>query len=189
MIVSENAIDNSLFMDEGKPYLLYCRFNDGLNVWIAELENDYMTVKSGTERKCINVSQAWEEVWPRVNEGPFIVRNGGIYYMTYSANSYESRMYGIGCATAADLGGPWIKYEHNPLLQCPRGLVGVGHSSMFVDKEGKLRIVFHAHYNFQTIHPRQMYISDVGFEKADDGERMVISDLYISPKIMVKENQ
>ena len=39
--------------------------------------------------------------------------------MTYSANSYESPFYGIGCATATDLMGTWTKYEENPLLQKP----------------------------------------------------------------------
>ena len=37
----------------------------------------------------------------------------GLYYMTYSANSYESPFYGIGCATASDLMGTWTKYEEN----------------------------------------------------------------------------
>ncbi len=51
--------------------------------------------------------------------------------MTYSANSYESPFYGVGCATATDIMGEWAKYDENPLLQNPGGLVGVGHSAMF----------------------------------------------------------
>ena len=64
--------------------------------------------------------------------------------MSYSANSYESPFYGVGCATATDLMGTWTKYDENPLLQKPGKLVGVGHSAMFTDKAGKLRIVYHA---------------------------------------------
>ncbi len=55
--------------DDGTPYLSFVRFNDGNNVWIAELEKDLITLKKETMRPCIHVSQAWEEVWPRVNEG------------------------------------------------------------------------------------------------------------------------
>src|SRR5690606_29589003 len=106
MIADEKCIDNSLFIDDdGKPYLLFDRFNDGLNIWIAELESDFMTLKMETMKKCINVSQGWEEVWPRVNEGSFILKHNGIYYMTCSAHSYESQFYGIGFATADNVFG------------------------------------------------------------------------------------
>ena len=72
---------------------------------MAELENDLMTIKTETLHPCIRVSQTWEQVWPRVNEGPFVIKHNGLYYMTYSANSYESQFYGIGCATATDIMG------------------------------------------------------------------------------------
>ena len=185
MIADEKCIDNSLFIDDdGTPYLFFDRFNDGLNIWVAELEKDLMTIKKETMHPCIHVSQAWEEVWPRVNEGPFVIKRNGLYYMTYSANSYESPFYGIGCATATDLMGTWTKYEENPLLQKPGELVGVGHSATFTDKAGKLRIVFHAHKDKSSIHPRAMYISDVSFEKVDGVDRMRISKDYMTPKIV-----
>lgn len=106
MVAGEKMIDSSLFIDEdGKPYLFFVRFNDGNNVWVAELEDDYMTIKTETMRPCIHVSQAWEEVWPRVNEGSYVLKHNGLYYMTYSGNSFESPFYGIGCATATDIMG------------------------------------------------------------------------------------
>ena len=66
----------------------------GNNVWVAELEDDYMTIKTETMRPCIHVSQAWEEVWPRVNEGSYVLKHNGLYYMTYSGNSFESHSMG-----------------------------------------------------------------------------------------------
>lgn len=185
MIVGEKCIDNSLFIDDdGKPYLFFDRFNDGLNIWVAELESDLMTIKTETMHPCIHVSQPWEEVWPRVNEGAYVVKHDGLYYMTYSANSYESPFYGIGCATATNLMGPWTKYEDNPLLQKPGELVGVGHSAMFKDKDGKLRIVFHAHKDKNNIHPRFMYISDVIFEEVNGVKKMKISEEYMTPYVI-----
>jgi beta-xylosidase len=182
MIENEKCIDNSLFIDDdGKPYLLFDRFNDGLNIWVAEMEANLIDIKPGTMHKCINVSQPWEEVWPRVNEGSFIVKRNGVYHMTYSANSYESQFYGVGVATASNITGPWTKYEGNPIFQKPGDLVGVGHSAMFTDKEGKLRIVFHAHNSTAKIHPRHMYISTVNFENKAGKEVMTIDKNFITP--------
>ena len=178
MIEGEKCIDNSLFIDnDGTPYIYFDRFNDGLNVWVARLEDDLQTIREETLTKCINVSQPWEEVWPRVNEGPFVTKHAGRYYMTYSANSYESPFYGVGYATADSPLGPWTKYEGNPILQKPGDLVGVGHSAMFRDRRGELRIVFHAHASQTAIHPRAMYIGSVDFTD-DPVPVMRMSDIF-----------
>jgi beta-xylosidase len=183
MLAGEKCIDNSLFIDDdGKPYLYFDRFNDGLNIWVAELEDDLQTVRESTLTKCIHVSQPWEEVWPRVNEGGFVVKHRGAYYLSYSANSYESPFYGIGYATAASPAGPWTKYENNPILQKPDTLAGVGHSATFRDRDGRLRIVFHAHHSREKIHPRRMYIADVVFSD-DENPVMSISGEIIQARM------
>ncbi|MEA5127479.1 MAG: glycoside hydrolase family 43 protein [Proteiniphilum sp.] len=182
MLEGEKTIDNSLFIDDdGTPYLFFDRFNDGLNIWVAELEDDLMTIKTETLHPCIHVSQEWEQVWPRVNEGAFVVKHNGVYYMTYSANSYESQFYGIGCATATEIFGEWTKYPDNPLLQKPGKLVGVGHSAMFRDKQGDLQIVFHAHNDEVNIHPRKMYIAKAGFKKVEGVDKLYIEEQYETP--------
>jgi len=182
MMDGEKCIDNSLFIDDnGKPYLFFDRFDDGLNICVAELKDNLLDIKPETIQKCIHVSQPWEEVWPRVNEGAFVHKRNGVYYMTYSANSYESPFYGIGVATATNVNGPWTKYENNPVIQKPGELVGIGHSAMFTDKEGKLRIVFHAHNSTTKIHPRNMYISTVNFKIKAGKEIMVIDKNYTTP--------
>ncbi|GAB6123727.1 glycoside hydrolase family 43 protein [Dysgonomonas termitidis] len=184
MIADEKCIDNSLFIDDdGKPYLYFDRFNDGLNIWVAELEDDLKTIRHSTLAKCINVSQAWEEVHPRVNEGAFVTKYNGVYYMTYSGNSYESPFYGVGYATANSPMGPWTKYDKNPILQKPDRLVGVGHSAMFKDKNGQLKIVFHAHNNQEKIHPRHMYIASVRFTNGTVPV-MQIADDILKPVVM-----
>lgn len=181
MIGWEKCIDNTLFIDDdGSKYMFFDRFNDGLNIWSVKL-NDDMSIDKNTLRPCIHVSQKWEEVWPRVNEGAFVWKHDGQYYLLYSANSYESQMYGVGFAVTDRIGGEWVKYEKNPVLQCPKDLVGVGHGALFTDKEGKLRYVFHAHHSKRDIHPRDMYITTVSFDK--DGN-MQMSDDYIVPELI-----
>lgn len=158
------AIDNSLFIDDdGTPYLYFVRFTDGSVVWMAELEDDLKTIKRETLKPCINVSQNWERIQGRINEGPFIVKHQGIYYMTYSANHFESHYYGVGYATASSPHGPWTKFSGNPILLKPQGYTGVGHHSLFKDKEGQLKMVFHAHYAPNKVLPRIMLMTDVHF--------------------------
>ena len=115
-----------------------------------------------------------------MNEGAFVYKHQGKYYLLYSANSYESQQYGVGYAVADQIEGPWVKYQHNPILQNPSGLVGVGHGALFKDKEGVLRYVFHAHHDGALIHPRLMYITTATF---DHEGNLRLSEDYIVPKL------
>ena len=158
------AIDNSLFIDDdGTPYLYFVRFTDGSVVWSAELESDLKTIRRETLKPCINVSQNWERIQGRINEGPFVVKHKGIYYMTYSANHFESHYYGVGYATASSPNGPWTKYSGNPILLKPNDYTGVGHHSLFKDGDGQMKMVFHAHYAPNKVLPRIMLMTDVHF--------------------------
>lgn len=177
-ILRHKGIDNHLFIDkDGTPYIFWVHFNDGNEIWSARLEEDFCSIVPGTQRFCIGMSQQWEKVWPSVNEGPFVFEHEGTYYMTYSANSYESPAYGVGVATASSPDGPWIKSEDNPLLQFFDGHAGVGHHALFKDAEGKNCIVFHSHNRPGRIHPRIIHI---GFYCMNKG-KIIISDDYITP--------
>ncbi|MBO8466438.1 MAG: glycoside hydrolase family 43 protein [Bacteroidetes bacterium] len=184
-MLAEKGIDNSLFIDEdGTPYIFWVRFDGGNVVWMAELEDDLKTIKMETMCFCIRMSQLWEQEWPSVNEGPFVMEHKGKYYLTYSANSYESKLYGVGCAVSDSVNGPWTKYGDNPLLCAPDGLVGVGHHAFFHDRKGRLKIVFHSHHDSERIHPRIMHIASAGFRKQKDGaDRLVIDGNYFTPVI------
>ena len=178
----KKGIDNSLFIDDdGTPYLLFVNFNDGNEIWMAELEADLQHLKRGTEKFLLRMSQEWEKVWPSVNEGPFIVKHDGVYYLTYSANSYESPKYGVGYATATSMAGPWTKYEGNPVLQDLGGLQGVGHHALFKDLQGRRRIVFHSHNRPGVIHPRVIHIGSYDF--TSDG-RFEVSGEFITPELV-----
>ncbi len=165
----ERNIDNTLFIDDdGTPYMFFDRLvPEGLQINVVQLNPDLLTVAPDAEvTKCIERSQDWEQ--DNVNEGSYVMKHGDTYYMTYSGNGYTNPGYGLGVATAKSPRGPWTKYEGNPVFQYPANdalgrLEGVGHSAMFRDKEGNLRIVFHAHKEPGTVHPREMYVSDVTF--------------------------
>ena len=178
----KKGIDNSLFIDDdGTPYLLFVNFDNGNEIWIAELEKDLLHLKAGTEQFLLKMSQDWEKVWPSVNEGPFIVKHRGTYYLTYSANSYESPMYGVGYATAASVRGPWTKYKGNPVLQLAGGFDGTGHHALFTDNQGQRRIVFNSHNRPGRIQPRVIHIGSYGF--APDGT-LEVDGVFINPELV-----
>lgn len=179
---SEKGIDNSLFIDDdGTPYLLFVYFDNGNEIWVAELEKDLLHLKPDTGKLLLKMSQEWEKVWPAVNEGPFIVKHGGVYYLTYSANSYESPAYGVGYATATSMRGPWTKYEGNPVLQFAGGFDGTGHHALFTDYSGRRRIVFHSHNSHGRINPRVIHIGSYGFTP---GGRLEVGEDFINPQLV-----
>lgn len=162
----EKSIDSSLFIDDnGTPYLYFVRFTDGNVIWVAQLEDDLMTIKESTIKECIKVSQDWEKNLGRVVEGPSVVKRNGVYYLIYSGNDYQSQNYGVGYATSNSPTGTWTKSNDNPIFQKPEAtLVGVGHGALFFDKNGDSKYVFHAHNSTNGIHPRLMYITDMAIE-------------------------
>ena len=174
-MLEEKGIDCSLFIDEdGKPYLFWVRFQHGNVIWSAELEPDCMTVKESTMRFCLRAEEPWETVKGSVTEGPFVIRHGGLCYLTYSANDFRSKDYGLGLAVSDSPEGPWKKSVSNPFLCRPRGLVGTGHHALFIDGKGKCRIVFHAHFSDSDVQPRLTYVGRYRFKR--DG-RIVISSI------------
>lgn len=179
------CIDSTVFVDaDGSVWMFFVRNDDGNCIWQVRLSEDYLTPEPSTLRKCFAVSAAWENIWPRVNEGPSILYRDGTYYLTYSANSYESQDYAIGYATSKSICGPWKKSERNPILHRIEGLYGTGHHTFFLDRNGALRIAFHAHCSATAIHPRAMYIGSMQF--SSDGHLHLASHPILRPK-MVKE--
>lgn len=179
------SIDHHLFVDDdGTRYLYFANFKDGLEIWGAEINEDFSSIREETLTKLIEPSQEWEqspkEPVGRVNEGPFVVKLDGKYYMTYSANHYASQDYGIGLAYADQPLGTWTKSEDNPVIQTPDSLVGTGHSALFKDKEGQRHIVYHAHNSTSEVHPRKVFFNKVQFVKSENDGRYTLE--VLSPR-------
>ncbi len=91
----------------------------------------------------------WERHGFWVNEGPAVIKRGGMIYLTYSASD-TGAAYCMGMLTASedsDLLDPqsWSK-ERFPVLKtdADRGIYGPGHNSFTVDADGNDILVFHA---------------------------------------------
>ena len=182
LLGDEKCIDSHVFFDDdGTAWLFFVRYNDNICIWQCRLAEDYITPVQGTLKKCIAGSQAWEQVEGRVNEGPNVIKYKNTYYLTYSGNGYQSQNYAVGYATTRNITrGDWTKYENNPILCRRDELVGTGHHSIFTDKEGNMRIVFHAHNSTESVHHRLMYIGTMRFSGT---KLMMTNDPIIRPTL------
>lgn len=169
----QNSIDNHLFIDEdGTAYMYWVRFGlgKGNEIRVATLGED-LTELTSDQVECIHAEEdTWEMQLGRVTEGPFVLKHGGKYYLTYSGNDFHSQDYAVGYAVADSPLGPWKKYEGNPILRRPQEYLGTGHHAFFMSADGKqMYIVFHAHASAEKATPRRTLIAPCRFEEHTDG--------------------
>ena len=184
----EKGIDSSFFIDDdGTPYIFWVRFTYGNVIWVAEMSRDLHEVKLETARRLIDVEEGtWERRMGRVAEGPAVIKHRGKYYLTFSCNDYRNQDYAVGFAVADNPMGSYVRYDGNPILHRHQGYVGTGHHTLMPTRNG-LYMVYHAHYNGETIHPRQTLISPVKFvrerKSAERTYRLEVDDKVIIPKV------
>jgi len=161
------SIDNSLFIDDdGRAYLLYARLCWGNQVWICDLDATLTHAKPETQRKILEACEPWEfnpKSRDRVAEGPCLVKEKGLYYLTYSTHNVMDSAYNVCLATASKLDGPWTKQGRGPILAPREGVVCTGHHSLFKDKSGKWKIVFHVRDPGVKEFKRYVYTADASF--------------------------
>ena len=131
--------------------------------------------------KWFDRNRKWGGLFGKVVEGPSIVKQGGLYYMFYSANDFRSQDYAVGYATSDSPFGPWRKSEKNPLLHKVEELVGTGHGAPFLDKAGRYRYIFHAHKSQTEVNQRNSYIIDMSLTGKD---RVSIGGGLIRPEVV-----
>ena len=186
-LLEHGSIDGSPFVDDdGQVYFSFVYFNHGNEIRIAKMADDLLSLRLETMQTCCKVSQPWEMdvKFPnaKVNEGPCILKHKDLYYLTYSANDFRSQNYGVGVALSDHLLSGWQKVSYNPILQNAFGYKGTGHHTMFVDKHGKLWMMFHAHKSETEIHPRASYFVRINFKKQKDKpDKLVVDDKVVIP--------
>lgn len=181
----EPCIDGHVFFDkDGTPYLYFARNYGRRHLDQGYLSAEIFCVRLAADLShaltppvlCTRADQEWENPYSmdtRCNEGPFVLKHDGIYYMTYSANNYTHPFYGIGYATALAPFGPWTKSGSNPLVvQNPvLGVAGPGHNSITTSPDGKeLFLVYHTHADAKEMRGRVLNIDRLSF----DGEGNLI---------------
>src|SRR3954453_9941490 len=135
-------------------YVTVLDYRHDKQAWENADVNDYAL--SGGEKK----DRRWEE-------GSSILRSGGTYYLTFSANNWETPQYGVGYATSSSPLGPFKKASANPILaQNPAlGMYSTGHGSIATSPDG--RGLYYVHHGRPTPDAQQRRLYT---------ERMTIND-------------
>lgn len=134
-----HEIDAEVFVDDdGKSYLYWGSGWGWINgrCWVAELNPDMASF--ATPRK---------EITPeRYFEGPFMIKQDGTYYLTYSEGKTIEDSYEVRYATGDSPFGPFKQAANSPVLTKNEGLkvFGPGHHTI-VKLNGQHYILYHKH--------------------------------------------
>lgn len=196
MHLNTPEIDAHIYTDDnGKKYIYFVRFNQGNEIWMAELSEDMKSMKEDTIQFVFRATQDWERSQKQpvasINEGPFMIKHNGTYYLTYSGNHFESPDYGVGYATAPTPMGPWTKYTYNPIMKSNTIVPGAGHHSLIYSPDGtELFMVYHTHYKAGTTEPRKLAIDRVHFVPQASGiDAMEVWGPTITPQLKPSAEQ
>jgi hypothetical protein len=110
-----------------------------------------------------NKDRRWEEgstTWART------VHGRTVYYLTYSANNWQTPEYGVGYATADSPLGPWHKHPGNPVLSqnATLGMYSTGHGSIVASPDGSQLYYVHHGRPTATTPDRRLYTERLAFD-------------------------
>ena len=140
------SIDPSPFVDDdGAAYLLWKSDDNALHrassLWGEPLTADGLGL-TGARTRLLRHDREWER--PLI-EAPAMVRSGGLYYLFYSGNWWESASSAIGYATGATPLGPFRKSTRSgPWMASSELAAGPGGQEFFTDGDGALLMAYHA---------------------------------------------
>lgn len=96
----DSKIDAHLFRDDdGSFYFYSVKFTAGNVIW-GQRMLDPATLTGEPRRLLSARPRTWELLDDRVNEGPFVFKYRGQYYLVYNANHTAKGHYALGCAVA-----------------------------------------------------------------------------------------
>ncbi len=145
------AIDGHPFLDEDGALWLFYNVHSafladpaavglaatGTGILVDRLVGDARL--EGRPVPAVVPSQPWESNHAgtfRWNEGPWVLKRRGLYFLMYSGGNYRESTYGLGLATATDPRGPWHKDPLNPILGSGRRITGPGHHCVVLAPDG-----------------------------------------------------
>ena len=116
---------------------------------------------------------AWDSA---INEGPFMVKRDGTYYLFWSGTA---RGYEVGYATAEHPLGPFAKHEHNPIYGACRAefekacaqsadnpFREVGHGNPFAGPDGELWLSSHGIGGGRAYKKPRLVLDPLHFDEA-----------------------
>jgi beta-xylosidase len=112
------AIDPMAFVDEdGSAYLYWG-------------QGRCKAVKLNDDMISFNLADVRDLTPPGYNEGPFVHKRKGKYYLTWSEFDTRDPRYSVACAVGDSPLGPFTKAAANPILRQSGAVKGAGHHSI-----------------------------------------------------------
>lgn len=166
------SIDAHVYLDQDGSLYLYCAWHNPISYIRVTRLIDPATV-TGQWELVVEPQLNWEFLWV---EGPWIVRNGPVYYLMYSGSGAHFPFYAIGYAASLDPMGPFTKHPDNPILKADWDFEfwGPGHNSVVEDEAGNLWIFYHTKIRPQQGWDRVLRKNALAFEP--DGRMYVVLD-------------
>lgn len=136
------AGDPTFLVDEGRLYLYWGVCNRPKSIWGAELDPEN-PLRAKTPARCLLEYDPKTYPWQSTNEGAWVFKRGGKYFLVYSGyGTSDPRYCGVAMKSDAPL-GPFVHQKNNPFFSTTEGVVtGTGHGSVFEDEKGDLWVAY-----------------------------------------------
>ncbi|MCC6730133.1 MAG: family 43 glycosylhydrolase [Chthonomonadales bacterium] len=136
------VIDATVFLDRGRPYLIYSE-EEPRRIVMATLSDDMLRTVGGIT-ELIRPDRDWET---GVTEAPTLVLRNGVYHLFYSAGWYQSGKrdphYVVAHAASRSLTGPYVKTPQPILRTAPGKVYGPGHQCVLQLPSGEWWMAYH----------------------------------------------
>ena len=173
------SLDATLWVEDGKPWLLYC--HEWLQNWngtveAIRLKSDFSGVVGNRKILFFASESPWSKeriagtVLPnKVTDGPFVFRTQtGRLGIIWTSWVYDVYTQGVAYSDNDRLDGHWI---HEPEPITPPNF---GHAMLFRTFEGKLLMSVHSHNRVDGRTVRTPHL----FEVDDSGDKIVVTKKY-----------
>jgi Glycosyl hydrolases family 43/Tectonin domain len=139
------SIDPNIFVDGANAYLVWKSDDNAIgqltHLWAAPLSGGGTTITS-TPVQLLSEDAVWQA--PSM-EGPTMVLNGGVYYLFYGANNWDSPGSAIGYAQCSSPLGPCTDWTTaGPWLQSDGSALGPSGPDVFTDAAGAPQLAYEA---------------------------------------------
>ena len=166
---SLGVTDPAIFKDDDNRVYLYYGCSNVDPIYGIELNVKKHLDTIGTPVFCIGHNRelyGWEENgelndnakekgW---NEGAWMIKHNGKYYLEYASPGTQFKVYGDGVYVSDKPLGPFTYMDYSPFSYKPGGFIGgTGHSCTFADKYGNFW-----HITTMTISARHMFERRLG---------------------------
>ncbi|MCO8126875.1 glycoside hydrolase family 43 protein [Acidimicrobiia bacterium EGI L10123] len=163
------SIDPRTFRDREGTWWLHWKSDDNRDVEGTSTSTIHAqrldvtgTALVGEPAAILEVTQPWEG---RIVEAPHLIEADGRLWLFYSGNWFNQPAYGIGVAACDTPAGPCTKPFDGPWLSSNAQGEGPGEGSLFLDRDGRWRLVYSPvaqQHRIETDRP--VALATVGFD-------------------------